>query len=139
MKKVYSIFFLLVLLSSSIGVALGNHFCDGKLVKTSLMLGLTDMSCGMSESGTKCPLPHKYSNQQVLIDNCCDNDYNLLQLDDAVSKKVVLERINFDFTLAYSVILVKQKPSSNHYNSHLKESLPQLKQKIPILLQSFLW
>lgn len=103
------------------------------------MLGLTDMSCGMSETGTKCPITHENSEQPILIDNCCDNDYNLLQLDDAVSKNVVLERVNFDFTLAYSVILFKQKHRSNHYNSHLKESSPQLKQKIPILLQSFLW
>jgi len=53
MRRVFAIFFALLLLVTNSGVAFASHYCGGKAVKTNISFGQNELSCGMPEMMTE--------------------------------------------------------------------------------------
>jgi len=140
MKKAYAIFFVLVLVSSNLGIAMGTHICSGKVVEGSIMIGKLDLNCGMDETPKKCPRHYMLQADVDQLNNiCCKNIYQTLKLEEISVKSNFSHSFHLQFVVPNlfsntdsQLSLVESTTSTNYSPLFLKRNLP-------ILLQSFLW
>ena len=94
------------MLSTNIGLALNTHYCGGHAMDTSFSLGHDDLDCGMTNMDEKIDLD--LSNElQLRPTACCDNQHQMLQLDEDVDIQVVSKEINPVFLVAFVTSLVQ--------------------------------
>lgn len=127
------------MLSSNVGVTMGTHLCGGMAVKTALMLGHSDLDCGMEQMEMDCVNSPEQGAATLTKSKCCDNHYTSVESDDAVFSKTSLGSVNFEFLVAfaytYAGIDLFVQDNSTPYTYY---SPPLLKQDRPVLFQSFL-
>jgi len=68
MKKVFSIFSVLILFFAGLPVTISSHYCWGERVAAKISLSGIPASCGMENNENKCPFPW-----DQMTGNCCEN------------------------------------------------------------------
>ena len=111
MKRVLSIFLLVVFLTGNVGLTLANHYCGGQVSEQSLMLIEHDFGCNMvvmedcDMEAPTCPMHQKKqedpTKQNLKADNCCDNQFTELKIKDNFQSKKTTGQLNIDFLLAF--------------------------------------
>ena len=133
MKKFFSVILSLVILFTSMGFTLSSHHCGGKRVKTVLNLGITDVSCGMENSKKGC------SDSTKMNSNCCQDEFQKIQLNNDYTQVVSYEKISLDFTIVFVSILFDLLPNTATETYFFKNyAPPPLVKDIKVLVQSFL-
>ncbi len=78
MKKAFSIVFALLTLWVSMHMGIASHFCRGELAQSALVLGTSDVGCGM-----ECNIPHSpASHTTVQEQSCCSDEFIAVEADD---------------------------------------------------------
>lgn len=136
MKKAFSIFIVMLLLTTQVGVSFATHYCGGKVFKNSIgVLGAESPTCGMLESKKENCINHS----GVQGKSCCENHAVTFQTKDQYNTSSLALEHNFVFLASFT--------ATHIYFIHLKDSLtvntthydpPVLKHDIPVLIQSFL-
>ena len=133
MKKIFSVILSLVILFTSMGFTLSSHKCGGKRVKTVLNIGNADVSCGMETTKKGC------SDDKQMNSNCCQDEFQKIQLNDNFTKTVSFEKLSPNFTVVFVSILFDLLPTVNTQSFFFKNYLPPpLVKDIKVLVQSFL-
>ncbi|WP_306639760.1 HYC_CC_PP family protein [Sanyastnella coralliicola] len=138
MKKVLAIFLSVLMLTSNVGITLATHYCGGKAVKTSIMLGQEDLSCGMTEMEPYCEKHHE--SPTITSKSCCENQYVRFEIEDDYRSSSIVEiplQIGFiaAFIIGYINLYFFDASTEAEY---LKYSPPLLDLDIPVFIQSFL-
>ncbi|HAD97357.1 MAG TPA: hypothetical protein DCG19_08115 [Cryomorphaceae bacterium] len=137
MKKAFSIFLAILMLASNIGIASNTHFCGGEAAEHTLSLGIEHLDCGMAETEQSCS--SEDGHDQLNAKPCCDNQHELLQLDEDATLLQQAPEINKTFIAAFIHTFVVQVFSFEKKESfYLNYFPPLLKQDIQVLFQSFL-
>ncbi|HCQ14908.1 MAG TPA: hypothetical protein DIU20_01525 [Cryomorphaceae bacterium] len=137
MKKVFSIFLAILMLVSNIGIAANTHFCGGEAAEHTLSLGIEHLDCGMAEMETSCSSENGFDSLKAKP--CCDNQHDLLQLDEDATLIQFSPEINKTFIAAFIHSFVVQIFYFVEKESfYLNYSPPLLKQDVQVLFQSFL-
>ena len=138
MKKALSIFLSALLLFSSTGFTVSNHYCKGSLEKVKIGFSSENLSCDMMKTDATCE-KHQ-SKKKMTKTTCCSNQFIHFSLQDTfekVSPKTI--EFNPDFLLAYTFVSIGIDPfAKEKAHTFLFYSPPQLDRDIPILVQSFL-
>ncbi|AGA80337.1 MULTISPECIES: HYC_CC_PP family protein [Echinicola] len=138
MKKAVSIFLLIVMLLSNIGVTWATHLCCGIAVKSALMLGNGELDCGMNHSELD-NTDDSFAERTVVKDKCCDNHYTTIESDEAIFSKTSLNSINVDFFIPFVYSYLGIDPfNQDHSTVYTDYSPPLLKQDRQVMFQSFL-
>jgi len=111
MKKIFSTLLALLLFISNLGLAMNTHFCGGEAVETSLTLGLDNLDCGMASMEDAC----ENNQHQVKSESCCENQHQVLQIDEDFEFNTV--QVNFNpifitaliYSFVQSVTIFEQK------------------------------
>lgn len=134
MKKIFSIILSLVILFTSMGFTVSSHICGGKRVETVLNIGITDVSCGMENTSQK-----KCADEKQMKSNCCQDEFQKIQINDNYTKITSFEHFSPSFTIAFVAILVDLLPNVKTPHLFFKNYLPPpLVKDIKVLVQSFL-
>lgn len=136
MKKFLSISLCFILLFSNLGLAMATHYCGGQAVKTGLTIGHGHLDCGMPDMD----MDSEESKQGINANNCCENQYQFLEVEDDYRSSLVQITFNPDFAFlvfAHSLFSVElaQKSSKVKYSHY---SPPLLLRDIPVLNQIFI-
>ncbi len=125
------------MLASNIGIAANTHFCGGEAVERTISLGFEHLDCGMAEVKAKCS--ENDENEQLRPKPCCENQHELLQLDDEFDAKQSASQVNKTFLAAFIHTFIDQIFSPvEKSTSYLNYSPPILEQDVQILFQTFL-
>ena len=122
MKKVVSVFFILSLLTSTVGVVINKHYCGGKLASTTLFSS-GDCGCGDNE----------------MDDGCCQNVAKFHQLDEDYNSSSFMLIVNSDYStplLAKSIdlLMLERVINTSHY---LNYPPPLIERDNTVFFQSF--
>lgn len=77
MKKVFSIFFINILLVNSINLTLSAHYCGGNLAAFKFVFGNEKLSCGMEGGADLCSNAHVVVKKQ-----CCEDKIQSFVIKD---------------------------------------------------------
>lgn len=134
MKKIFSVILSLVILFISMGFTVSSHICGGKRVETVLNIGITDVSCGMENTSK-----NKCADEKQMNSNCCQDEFQAIQLNDSYTKITSFEQFSPSFTIAFVAILVYLLPNVKTPHLFFKNYLPPpLVKDIKVLVQAFL-
>jgi hypothetical protein len=137
-KKALSIFLSALLLFSSTGFTVSNHFCKGSLEKVKIGFSAENLSCDMMKSDASCE--QHPAQKRLKRTNCCSNQYLHFSLNDTFEKVSPKKaEIDLNFLLAFSFVssgFVPFVQAKDH--SLLFYSPPLPDRDIPVLIQSFL-
>lgn len=84
---------------SNIGFSMNTHFCGGEAVKTSFSLGIQNPDCGMENRDEGCE-SNSHAEKQNKPSPCCENQHQMLQLDENIDLKSSSIVINPVFFIA---------------------------------------
>ena len=111
MKRVLSIFLLVVFLTGNVGFTFANHYCGGQISEQSLMLIEHDFGCEMDVmedcdmETSSCPMHQKQqedpTKQNLKAENCCDNQFTELKVKDNFEYDNSTIQLNADFLFAF--------------------------------------
>ncbi|MGE0562553.1 MAG: hypothetical protein AB7O47_12110 [Flavobacteriales bacterium] len=134
MKKIFSAILSLVILFTSMGFTLSSHICGGKKVKTVLDLGVSDVSCGMEKTESKC------QTDKQMKSNCCQDEFQKIQINDSYTQEFIKEKIiTSNYVLLFVAVLFDFFPNENIQSFIYKDYIPPpLIKDIPVFFQSFL-
>lgn len=134
MKKIFSVILSFVILFTSMGFTISSHKCGGKRVKTVLNIGVADVSCGMENTSSK-----KCADKNQMKSNCCQDEFQAIQLNDNYTKITSFEYSSPSFTIFFVAILFDLLPNVKTPHLFFKNYLPPpLVKDIKVLVQSFL-
>jgi len=126
------------MLVSNIGLAMNTHYCGGHAMDTSFSLGLHDLDCGMANMDEE--LEPDLSNEiQFRASACCNNEHQILQLDEDIELQSATTEINpvflvaFIYTLFHPIVFTEKSISENAFDP---SPLPD--KDIQVLYQTFL-
>ena len=111
MKKVIAIFLAILILTTNAGLTFAMHYCGGKVVKSSVMLGEGDLSCGMTESEMKPSCDGHSQKTTIKAKSCCQNEYFQLEIEDDFNSSAVVKT-----TVDYNFIVDFVDSYVNHYS-----------------------
>ena len=138
MKRIISISLALLMLVSHVGFTMNTHFCGGKAMETSFSIGPQNLDCGMSDMEKECEsIPSK--EKQIKQKPCCENQHQLLQLDENADVQITSIEVHPVFLIAFihsfvqPVLFADQFPIHNTYYSP-----PIPDRDIQVLFQTFL-
>jgi hypothetical protein len=137
-KKLISISLALLMLVSNVGFAMNTHFCGGVAVKTSFTIGLHNPNCGMPDMDEKCP-PLPISEAQVKPKPCCENQHQLVHLDD--TGDLPSSNISFNPTFIHAFVQAFLQPNSTVEQVSIRSTdflHPLPDKELEVLFQSFL-
>ena len=100
MRKLIAILLSILILSSSVGWTMNRHVCEGKVVKSSISIGLAEIDCGMKKEETDCnsDLPTK---DQLNSNPCCQNLHEVFQLEENIDIQNSEKPVNSVFVFAF--------------------------------------
>lgn len=137
-KKVVSISLALLMLVSSVGFSMNTHFCGGEAVETSFSIGLHNPDCGMPDMDRECEsIPSK--EKQIKQKPCCENQHQLLQLDENADVQITSIEVHPVFLVAFIHSFVQPvlfADQSLIHNTYYSPPIPD--RDIQVLFQTFL-
>jgi len=138
MKSILSLSLALTILFAHIGFSMNTHFCGGEAVETSYSIGLHTPDCGMDNMDEVCEtkLP---TEEQLIPQPCCENQHQLMQLDENATIQPVTVFSNFVFLAAFIAVFVQPVIIADHtftLNTNYRAPLPD--EDIQVLFQTFI-
>ncbi len=137
MKKIIAILILLLVTLNSVGLTFGTHYCGGKIVKAKLMIGYSELDCGMNNLSI-----NKVSSQKkvcVYSKSCCKNMYYTIDIDETVYQKLEFSISEFQFLSAIIQFHFNLKELKNLiFLIRINYQPPIWYKDIQVLFQSFL-
>jgi hypothetical protein len=124
---------------SNVGFSINTHFCGGIAVKSSLSVGLHNPDCGMSKMDGACESTLPLDEEIVKSKPCCENQHQLIQLDENAELKSLSFGLNPVFFVAFVQFFVHSIlfPFQNLIqNAYYPPPIPD--KDIQILFQTFL-
>ncbi|MBN3582304.1 hypothetical protein JYB64_07875 [Algoriphagus aestuarii] len=100
MKKILSITLSFILLFSSIGMARSTHFCGGMEMLSELSLKAAHIDCGMEQVLPDCDSEKEHQNH-FKSSHCCDNEFELVNMDEDFSFAKAGINLHLDFAVAF--------------------------------------
>jgi hypothetical protein len=79
---------------------MNTHFCGGEAVETSFSIGLHNPDCGMADMDGDCK-KEPSSEEQVNPKPCCENQHEVLQLDENANLQAFSVDVNPVFFVAF--------------------------------------
>lgn len=124
--------------TSNVGLTFATHYCGGKAVKTSIMLGQEHLSCGMTDMESPCE-KHPES-PSVTSKSCCENLYVQFEIEDDYNSSTIVEtQVQIDSVAAFIISSVNLYSfDASAEAEYLNYAPPLLDLDIPVLIQSFL-
>ncbi|WP_299363980.1 hypothetical protein [Winogradskyella sp.] len=118
--KVFSIVLALLVLVSTLSVAIEKHFCGGVLVDVAVFTDV-DKCCGDSKS----------ESQEITKNSCCKNEIDIVEGQDEITIKAFedLDIIQEQVLVAYAYAFV------NLYESLPKQIIPHKDYSPPLLIR----
>ena len=140
MKQIVSILFSVILLLSHLNLTIGTHLCEGKAVKTKLMVGHESLSCNIEDMEMSCN-DSDTENKDLSFAKlpCCENQYQTFSLSDDFVKIAAETNLNIDFVVVLAYISPDDilSPKTTHHK-FADYPPPLLEKEIQVLFQSFL-
>lgn len=128
-------------MASHVSLVIGNHFCDGKVVETKILLGETHLGCNMPEMQETCTDLEFQKNHEFCFDNvpCCENEYQTVQAALEYVKDATQITLNGGFANAvfYITMNINLFPKTDHQSGILFIH-PPIEEDIQVLFQTFL-
>ncbi len=126
------------MLVSNVGFTMNTHFCGGEAVETSFSIGLHNPDCGMPDMDRECEsIPSK--EKQIKQKPCCENQHQLLQLDENADVQITSIEVHPVFLVAFIHSFVQPILFANQslvHNSYYSPPIPD--KDIQVLFQIFL-
>lgn len=137
MKKILSIAFSLLILLGNVGLAKTVHFCMGDEKDAAIGFSTSHVDCEMKKKTSDCHSQKESSSHEE--EDCCDEEYELLVLDQDIQKSQVSNDISFDFVIAYVYTHIGLPFFSTDKNTNYQDYPPPvLKNDLQVLHQTFL-
>jgi hypothetical protein len=137
-KKLASILLSLLVLVSSTGFTVANHYCGGQMVKAKLMYVQNDLDCGMNSMLNGCD-KHEEVFGTILKKKCCENEFSKYQIENQLKTSELQTPINTEmivlFVYVYTNLFI---PNSKEDVIPSDYSPPPYIRDIPLLHQVFL-
>lgn len=95
------------MLVSNIGLTMNTHFCGGYAVESTFSLGLANLDCGMPDMEQACD-SEKTDSPSIKPIPCCENQHQVLEVDENLETHSPTIEINPDFLFAF--VLVSAQP-----------------------------
>jgi hypothetical protein len=138
LKKAIAISLALLMLASSVGFSMNTHFCGGKAVKTSFSIGLHNPDCGMANMDEVCEFK-PLSEDQLEPKPCCENQHQVLHLDENAKVSSASIGLNPVFFIAFVHVLLEPNIFADQAFVHYTHYTPPIPDKdIQVLFQAFL-
>ena len=123
MRKAVSIFLVFQIIFTSMGWASNAHLCGGKVVETSLTLGLQNEGFGMEANSKTCPSKSEKTNSS-LQKNCCENSHLSLKNESPTQlefNKITIEKPLLLFAMVW---VVKMSNASLAFDRKIDSDFP---------------
>ncbi len=134
MRKIISIVLALLFLGSNLGFSMDTHYCGGHAIKSALSFGAHDYDCGMENAVSACE-----SQNTVKKMDCCDNEHQLIQLDDNLNATSLNLEINPLFVVAFVQVFIQNTLQIQEKTELIPDFSPPLPpQSRQVLYQTFL-
>lgn len=122
-------------------LTIGIHYCGGEAVETKIVLGKTQMDCGMVSMEEDChhdQIPIG-TGDRIETAPCCQNDYQTLEPIDEYTKEVQPAFLHVDFSVTYlfAALTFDVYPKSTEI-LYADNSPPLYEKDIQILFQTLL-
>ncbi|WP_140160532.1 HYC_CC_PP family protein [Algoriphagus antarcticus] len=137
MKKTFSIAFSLLILLSNVGLAKTIHLCMGTAMESAIGFSTSNIECEMAKKKSDCH--SKADSTSHDEKDCCDEEFELLVLDQELQKSALSLDISTEFvvSLVYTFFGVSIFPTETNEN-YTDYPPPVLRQDFQVLHQSFL-
>lgn len=140
MKRIFSIFLSMLILSSNSGVVFATHYCMGSIADISIGFSTQAHQCEMADMEGICEeITHSEGCNITPVD-CCSNDFVQIQLDENFDSPIQMDtELNTQFIAAFTLVYLNLYDFQSVSNiDYVDYSPPLLQQDIPVLFQSFL-
>lgn len=136
MKRAFSLFLVILLLTTQVGVSFATHYCGGKVFKNKIsLLGDKLPSCGMKG------LEEEDCNSQSHFKSksCCENHAVNFQVKDKYNTSSLALENNFLFLARFTTYYIYFIQLEDSYSVSIAHyDPPVFEHDIPVLIQSFL-
>lgn len=137
LKKILSIAFSLMILLSSVGLAKTIHRCMGTEMESAIGFSTTTIDCGMAKKKADCHSKAGSTSQDE--NDCCDEEFELLVLDQDLQKSTLHLDYSQEFVVSLVYTFLGISIFSTETNENYTDYLPPvLGQDLQVLHQSFL-
>ncbi len=135
MKKVYAIFFAVLILLANTGITLSTHYCGGMAVHKSFMIGEGTLGCSMNGMEDNCNNP--MAGQSQLEDDCCNDAFASVKIHDSIIHNEITENFNNQFVLTFPVTITHDfSPVSDGYYAFTAYSPPDANTDLAVLYRN---
>jgi hypothetical protein len=132
-----ALFLSLLMLGSQVGFAMSTHFCGGEISERAISLVGSAVGCGMESQESSCSMV-EISDDTISEKSCCDDESQVYQLDENLSKKQNSIELETDFIslfLTNYTLLFHSEEKVVHTNI---PPPPLMQQNSQVLFQTFL-
>lgn len=127
-------------MASHVTLVVGTHYCGGEAVEAKIVLGNTELGCGMEDMESACGFSdNSITGVNLQASPCCQNEYHSRYITDDYVKDAARYFFNIDFafvdffaTLNTDIV---PKPTYPFYTSYIP---PPLKKDFRVLFQTFI-
>ena len=137
-KQAGSLVIAIIVLTATMGVAVNKHYCQGRLVETTVFVKTKHAHCQQIITAKQhCPY-HEISNSKE--EQCCSEESEFYQIDDLtnISKlSVKFQPVLFQAEIHYIVTNIFSL-QENNFHTYKNYKPPLIAQDVTVLVQSFL-
>lgn len=139
MKAILSVFLAAIFLAANLQLRIGTHYCGGEAVKSEIVSGHSELTCGMTKEDNSCETKITKGLDAFSEKECCQNDFSSLQIEEEFNSKIQLERIiQKSIELTEKIDLSLFTFSTNSYSFKPDRPPPLISQDFQVLFQIFL-
>lgn len=118
-------------------MAKSTHFCGGLEMLSELSLNASHIDCGMEQKVPDCE--SKDSKTHLKAKGCCDNEFEILNMDEDFSITKATFNLHLNFAVAFVHTFIFNSSLEVPLNSELPDYYPPiLKRDHQVLFQTFL-
>jgi hypothetical protein len=125
--------------ASHVSLVIGNHFCEGNIVESKILMGEIHLGCNMPDMLETCTHSENQKNNESYDAPCCENEYQTVQTTSEYVKDAAQIMLNGGFALAafYTTLYLDLFPKAD-YQSEILFIPPPIEEDIQALFQTFL-
>ncbi len=138
MKQVVSISLAILVLLVNMGFTYATHYCGGYAMESKVLLGATDLNCGMENMEETCAntFPGKNSFKK---ERCCDNKFIAIDIEDDFNSPIQKVSVEVKFVISFIYTFIQSPVIQNDQQFTFSEYPPPLpEQDFQVLYQRFL-